>query len=106
MTQPTPFDAHHTPPLARSTDPVTSQLGSTHIAPTLGDKQAAMLREFTRCASTANEAAAKCVQYRGGKQESYRKRAGELEALRLIRVAYVRKCGDTKRNAQVYEVVK
>jgi hypothetical protein len=108
MTQLSLFDIADEPAIARKSDPVTSHAAAAEIRPILGKLQAAFLAALrdlggTRTAREIAERAREMGLH--GEVESIRKRSGELEVMRLIRVVGVRRCEYTNRVAEVWELV-
>lgn len=119
--------AESTPPLARRTDPSTSQTAAARVAPELSELEALFVQTLARfeIPATAQEVADKAIAIEPGvnvraalaKRESIRKRAGELtrskfdKSGRLIRSAAIRGVGErpclvTGNKATVYEVIR
>jgi len=108
MTQLSLFDIADEPAIARKSDPVTSHAAAAEIRPILGKLQAAFLAALkdmggTRTAREIAERARAMGLH--GEVESIRKRSGELEEMRFIRVVGVRRCEYTNRVAEVWELV-
>ena len=95
------------PQLARQSDPVTSQAAAEEIRPKVGQLQAAFLAALTAIGkpATANEVGAKAVAMGlAGNAESVRKRAAEVERVRMIKVVGIQRCGVTGKLAEAWVV--
>lgn len=114
MTHPTLFDLspvqvnQYGSPMSRRTDPATSKQGAKHIATKRGSLCALFvdaLRKNLRPMTAAEAAIFALPVSKPSRLESLRKRAKELVAAGLIRVAGSRKCRVTGKMAQAYEAV-
>ena len=107
MNQLTLFDDG--PQLARASDPVTSQAAAEDIRPKLSGLREAFvlaLADLGGGPATAREIGERArAMGLHGEVESIRKRSGELEEMRFIRVVGVRRCEYTNRVAEVWELV-
>ena len=95
------------PALARAGDPVTSRAAAEEIKPKIGQLQAAFLAALTAIGkpATANEVGAKAVAMGlAGNSESVRKRAAEVERVRMIKVVGIQRCGVTGKLAEAWRV--
>jgi hypothetical protein len=103
------------PPIARASDPEPSHLAAEQIKSGLSSLQAlfvSVLRQ-TRRSMTAHEVAAQAIVIGPSdriesimqRRETLRKRAGELVAIKWIRIAGQRRCEVTGNMASVYEVM-
>ena len=105
MTQLSLFDDE--PAIARKSDPVTSHVAAKEIRPSIGKLQAAFLAALKDIGqpATAREIGerAKAMGLHG-EPESVRKRAAELEGMRLIQVVEVRRCSVTNKIAETWRV--
>ncbi len=92
-------------PQARSADPVTSKLSAHCVQPLLSGLQITFMRVLGELGrATANEVAIAASNNRC-RQETIRKRAGELKEAGRIRIVDRRTCEVTGSIASVYEVV-
>jgi len=84
-------------PIARTTDPATSQIAAREIAPSLSGYRAMFVERLRELGeATANEVS--------GGNESIRKRARECQRLGLIVEAGTRACRNTGKQATVWKV--
>jgi hypothetical protein len=106
MNQLSLFDVE--PALARAGDPMTSQSAAAEIKPKIGQLQAAFLAALTAIGkpATANEVGAKAVAMGlAVNAESVRKRAAEVERVRMIKVVGIQRCGVTGKLAEAWITV-
>lgn len=94
------------PPLARTTDPATSQAAADYIAAKAATLRERMRKSHGETCRTSREAAEWCVEKYGGEVESYRKRTHELVRLGRIVCVGSRQCRFTGRTVSVFEVVQ
>lgn len=87
---------------ARSSDPVSSHEGATHIEGKLGALKMIVLGEATYIPHTARELAERCVTSHQGEVESYRKRCKELADAGYLTVGAFRHCSVTGKLARTY----
>jgi hypothetical protein len=107
MNQMTLFDEE--PRVARKSDPKTSKDAAEEIKPKIGQLQVAFLAALTAIGkpATANEVGAKAVAMGlAGNAESVRKRAAEVERVRMIKVVGIQRCGVTGKLAEAWRVNK
>ncbi len=102
-------------PIARATDPEPSQIAAAQISSGLSSLQALFVSIVRKSGKpmTAHEVAELAIATSDGDQrsiftrrETLRKRAGELVAMKRIRIAGQRRCEVTGKVASVYEVVE
>lgn len=96
-------------PIARHSDPITSQQSAAETEKKLGTLHQSFLCGLSRLSPhapdgscTANEVAAHCAELDGGMAESYRKRAKELVDAGLIEQAGERRCEITGKSAMTF----
>lgn len=100
------------PLIARVSDPNTSHQGAAHITSKREAGARMMLKAISELQKpeigvTANEAAKRCKEMGGDdKEESYRKRIGDLKTDGKIRYVCDRPCSTSNRRASAYEVLK
>ena len=95
------------PALARAGDPMTSRMAAAEIRPKVNQLQQAFLAALTAIGkpATANEVAAKAVAMGlAVNAESVRKRAAEVERVRMIKVVGIQRCGVTGKLAEAWRV--
>jgi hypothetical protein len=105
MNQLSLFDVE--PALARASDPVTSRAAAEEIKPKIGQLQQAFLAALTAIGkpATANEVGAKAVAMGlAVNAESVRKRAAEVERVRMIKVVGIQRCSVTGKLAEAWRV--
>ena len=109
MTQLSLFDDAMPEALHRQSDPVTSQAAAEEVKPRLGQLQSAFLQALDDLGggpNTAREIAERAVAMGLHREvESVRKRAAELEDMRLIQVVEVRRCMITGKLAETWRLV-
>ena len=108
MTQLSLFDDG--PQLARQDDPPTSKQAAEEIRPSIGKLQAAFLaalKDLGGGPATAREVAERAKEMGLHREpESIRKRASELEDMRLIQVVEVRRCSVTNKVAETWRLTE
>jgi hypothetical protein len=95
--------------LARQDDPPTSKAAAEDIRPSIGKLQAAFLAALKDLggARTAREIAERARELGLHREpESIRKRAAELEDMRLIQVVEVRRCSITNKVAETWRLTE
>lgn len=105
MNQLTLFDDPISPPIARHSDPITSQQSAAETEFKLGTIKAAVLDilQMTPVAMTAQETALAAVKVHGGRSETYRKRCHELVSDgRAIECGF-RRCEVTGKSAMTFK---
>ena len=108
MTQLSLFDDSMPEALARQSDPVTSKVAADEIRPSIGKLQAAFLAALKDLggARTAREIAERARELGLHREpESVRKRASELEDMRMIQVVEVRRCSITGKVAETWRLI-
>ena len=96
------------PAIARASDPATSHAAAKEIRPCVGKLQAAFLAALKDLggARTAREIAERARELGLHREpESIRKRASELEDMRMIQVVEVRRCSITNKVAESFRLV-
>ena len=106
--QPSLFDLPSAPPpLARKSDPETSQQAANHATAKLSSSQSIFIGVLRSAVGplTASEIGSIAAKTCGANSETIRKRAKELLDAGRIRLAGTKICGVTRQNAQAYLVV-
>ena len=108
MTQLSLFDDG--PQLARQSDPLTSRMAAEEIKPKVSQLQQAFLaalKDLGGGPATAREVAERAKEMGLHREpESIRKRASELEDMRLIQVVEVRRCSVTNKVAETWRLTE
>lgn len=107
MNQLSLFDDSMPEVLARQSDPPTSKAAAEDIRPSIGKLQAAFLAALKDLggARTAREIAERARELGLHREpESIRKRASELEDMRMIQVVEVRRCSITNKVAETWRL--